>query len=112
MLGSDDEVPSDLEAIFEKEAPLDNCEGGKAPLRGEGGKKEKRRKLKHLPTFADADEDAKMLEGEQGEGGEETAGSLRKAKGKGKGKKRGRGKKGRWMRDAPKRGERKDCTAE
>lgn len=37
----------------------------------------------------------KMLEGEQEEGGEETAGSLRKVKGKGKGKKRGRGKKGR-----------------
>ncbi|KAI4086360.1 MAG: hypothetical protein L6R37_008421 [Teloschistes peruensis] len=59
LLGNDDEVPSDLEAIFEKEALLDNREGGKAPLRGEGGKKEKRRKLKHLPTFADADEYAK-----------------------------------------------------
>lgn len=67
LLGSDDDVPSDLETAFEKEVQTmkrakPEAETGKARNRE---RKQKRMKLKQLPTFADADEYAKMLDEEE-----------------------------------------------
>jgi len=63
LLDSDDEVPSDLEQAFENEV-----QGGKersaltaAPEEGEK-RSSKRRRLKNLPTFASAEDYAKMLD--------------------------------------------------
>ncbi|KAL8738209.1 MAG: hypothetical protein Q9181_000980 [Wetmoreana brouardii] len=67
MLGSEDEVPSDLEAMFEKEvqATDESMLQDRTSKKRRDGKKEKRRKLKHLPTFASADDYAKMLGDEE-----------------------------------------------
>lgn len=57
MLGDEDSLPSDFEGDVEKaEAEAESKESS--------GKQKKRRKLKHLPTFASADDYAKLLEGD------------------------------------------------
>ncbi len=71
LLGSDDDVPSDLETAFEKEVQATKRVEPEAAGTGRARNKErkhKRMKLKQLPTFASADDYAKMLEGEE-EGG-------------------------------------------
>lgn len=69
LLASDDDVPSDLDTAFEKEAQATKRTKPEVKTSKERNKerKQKRMKLKQLPTFADADEYAKMLEGEEGE---------------------------------------------
>ena len=57
LLDSDDEVPSDLEEAFDREITTNKLESVVEPESG-------RRRLKSLPTFASADDYAKMLEGE------------------------------------------------
>lgn len=59
LLGSDDEVPSDLEKAFNEEAKL----GGetRSELLEESKRGKKRRKLKNLPTFASVDDYAEMI---------------------------------------------------
>ncbi|KAL8924066.1 MAG: hypothetical protein Q9208_004203 [Pyrenodesmia sp. 3 TL-2023] len=67
LLGSDDDVPSDLDKAFEKEVQATRPMQPEAK-RGKGRnreRKQKRMKLRQLPTFADADEYAKMLDGEE-----------------------------------------------
>jgi len=62
LLGSDDEIQSDLELA----EAMDNehvVATNKRSKNDEGGKK-KKRKLKHLPTFASAEDYAKLLEDE------------------------------------------------
>ncbi|KAL8705287.1 MAG: hypothetical protein Q9201_001574 [Fulgogasparrea decipioides] len=66
ILGSEDEVPSELEAMFEMEVQATDqsmLQDQRSKKRRDG--KEKRRKLKHLPTFASADDYAKMLDDEE-----------------------------------------------
>jgi len=64
LVGSDEQVPSDLEAAFEAELQTNGT--SKALLSGASDQGEKRstkrRRLKNLPTFASADDYAKMLE--------------------------------------------------
>ncbi len=60
LLDSDDEVPSDLEGSFAKEVTSSKPESVVEPETGKRGGK--RRRLKNLPTFASADDYAKMLE--------------------------------------------------
>ena len=68
MLGSDDEVPSDLDEAFKKELQFNNPEPeAEEEQKGRSAKRAKRRRLKNLPTFASADDYAKMLEGDDGE---------------------------------------------
>jgi ribosome biogenesis protein MAK21 len=64
LFDSDDEVPSDLEQVFEKEVHGSKKKGATvAPATDEGEKRsKKRRRLKNLPTFASADDYAKMLD--------------------------------------------------
>lgn len=59
LLGSDEEVPSDLEKAFDEEVKL----GGATPLEvpEESKRGKKRRKLKNLPTFASADDYAEII---------------------------------------------------
>ena len=59
LLDSDDEVPSDLEA-FDKEITSNKAESVAEPQNEK--RRSKRRRLRSLPTFASADEYAKMLE--------------------------------------------------
>ena len=59
LLDSDDEVPSDLEA-FDKEITSNKSESVAEPQNEK--RRSKRRRLRSLPTFASADEYAKMLE--------------------------------------------------
>lgn len=69
LLDSDDDVPSDLEAAFEKEVKATNAD---AQGNGKGknkGRRERRMKFKQLPTFASADEYAEILEEEEEEKG-------------------------------------------
>lgn len=77
LFASDDEVPSDLEKAFAEE---EKHSGGKRKAEGvaavavpeESKRGGKRRRLKQLPLFADADDYAGMMEGdEEGEGDEE-----------------------------------------
>lgn len=58
LIGSDEDLPSDLGAIFEKEVQTNQKEGlvGNDILRPQ-----KRKKLRHLPTFASVDDYAEML---------------------------------------------------
>ena len=60
LLGSDDEVPSDLEEAFNKEVLSSKTESVVEPESEKRGSK--RRRLKTLPTFASADDYAKILE--------------------------------------------------
>lgn len=60
LLDSDDEVPSDLEGAFDREVIPNKLESVVQPEAEKRGSK--RRRLKNLPTFASADEYAKMLE--------------------------------------------------
>lgn len=60
LLDSDDEVPSDLEEAFAKEVTSSKPASVVEPETGKRGSK--RRRLKSLPTFASADDYAKMLE--------------------------------------------------
>ena len=59
LLDSDDEVPSDLET-FDKEITSNKSESVAEPQNEK--RRSKRRRLRSLPTFASADEYAKMLE--------------------------------------------------
>lgn len=59
LLGSDDEVPSDLEKAFNEEADLGSETRSELPE--ESKRSKKRRKLKNLPTFASADDYAEMM---------------------------------------------------
>ena len=59
LLGSDDEVPSDLEKAFHDEVKLGGERQSELPEESKRGKK--RRKLKNLPTFASADDYAEMI---------------------------------------------------
>lgn len=59
LLGSDDEVPSDLDKAFNEEANLGDKTQLELPKESKRGKK--RRKLKNLPTFASADDYADMI---------------------------------------------------
>ncbi len=63
ILDSEDEVPSDLEKSFMKELETQSSTPKAAPREEAPGKK-KRRKLKHLPTFASVDDYAEMLGGD------------------------------------------------
>lgn len=69
LLASDDEVPSDLDDAFKKEVQFNNPKPGAAEEEEErrSAKRAKRRRLKNLPTFASADDYAKMLGGEEEE---------------------------------------------
>ncbi|KAF2085117.1 CBF-domain-containing protein [Saccharata proteae CBS 121410] len=58
FMGSDDEVPSDFEGLDEGEEK--KTKDGK-----DDGRKNKKRKLKHLPMFASADDYAKLLQDEE-----------------------------------------------
>ncbi|KAK8240006.1 CCAAT/enhancer-binding protein zeta [Phyllosticta capitalensis] len=69
FLGSDEELPSDLEGIPDDEADWEDEEESAPKKKGktedEGDKRgKKKRKLKHLPTFASAEDYAKLLEDE------------------------------------------------
>ena len=59
LVASDDDVPEDLEKVFEEEAGINSKLGSQE--KDKKGKRAKRRKLKNLPTFASADDYAKML---------------------------------------------------
>lgn len=64
LLDSDDEVPSDLDKAFEAEVQVGKGQKAVAlqePQEGETRGK-KRRRMKNLPTFASADDYAKMLD--------------------------------------------------
>ncbi|KAL2042872.1 hypothetical protein N7G274_004632 [Stereocaulon virgatum] len=63
LFDSDDEVPSDLEQVFEEEVQGGRKNGAAAvPAAEQGEKRSKRRRLKNLPTFASAEDYAKMLD--------------------------------------------------
>lgn len=63
LLGSDDELPDNVEMTFADEIEPDT--GPKSGAQnGRGDRKKKRRKLKNLPIFASADEYSKILDGE------------------------------------------------
>jgi len=66
FFASDDDIPSDIGRILgdgsvSSERFRETASRGKHPIK-------KRRKLKHLPTFASADEYAAMLNGDDGDG--------------------------------------------
>lgn len=63
LIGSDDELPDDMEMGFADgiHAGIDSTHESKDVKNGRGKKK---RKLKNLPTFASADDYAKVLDGE------------------------------------------------
>ncbi|KAL8766349.1 MAG: hypothetical protein Q9209_006876 [Squamulea sp. 1 TL-2023] len=61
LLGSEDDVPTDLQAAFEKEVQATEPKGKDKNRE----KKEKRMKLKHLPTFASVDDYEEMLRGDE-----------------------------------------------
>ena len=68
-MGSDEELPSDFEGIPDDEADWEDEEESAPKKKGktedEGDKRgKKKRKLKHLPTFASAEDYAKLLEDE------------------------------------------------
>ena len=60
MIGSDDDIPDNLDKAFGEEVQLDN----QATQQDNSNKarRAKRRKLKNLPTFASADDYAKILD--------------------------------------------------
>ena len=62
FLDSDDELPSDLEDVFDQGDTLSKPESVVEPENEKRG--DKRRRLKNLPIFASADDYAKMLEEE------------------------------------------------
>ncbi|KAL8729892.1 MAG: hypothetical protein Q9166_004449 [cf. Caloplaca sp. 2 TL-2023] len=61
LLGSEDDVPTNPEATFEKEIQTTGRKGKDK----DRGKKEKRMKLKHLPTFASVEDYEEMLGGDE-----------------------------------------------
>ena len=60
LLGSDDDMPSDLDEAFKKEVQFNAREVVGVPEDGKG--KKKRRKLKNPPTFASAEDYATILD--------------------------------------------------
>jgi ribosome biogenesis protein MAK21 len=62
LLGSDEDLPSDLDAIFKKELQTDQTEG---LVDGDKPGPRKRKKLRHLPTFASVDDYAELLADEE-----------------------------------------------
>ena len=66
LRGSDDELPSDLDEAFEKEAQFNNDKPD-AEAEGRSGKRAKRRRLKNLPTFASIEDYAKLIDGDDDE---------------------------------------------
>jgi len=65
LLGSDEELPNDLEMVMEDKAQSPTATNVAA---SEGEKQKKRRKmLKNLPIFASAEDYATMLDGDEGE---------------------------------------------
>jgi ribosome biogenesis protein MAK21 len=69
LKGSDDEAGSDLDQLFEKE--LQRAAGTEKEGKKKETSREKKRRLKNLPTFASADDYAAMLDGD-GDGDEDT----------------------------------------
>lgn len=63
LIGSDDELPDNVEMTFADEVEPDTRPKSSAQD-GKGDRRQKRRKLKSLPIFASADEYAKMLDGD------------------------------------------------
>ncbi|MCJ1273546.1 hypothetical protein MMC21_001339 [Puttea exsequens] len=63
LLGSEDEVPSDLEQLFEEEMHSGKGKPITTEKSDEGSKRgNKKRRLKNLPTFASAEDYAQMLD--------------------------------------------------
>lgn len=60
LIGSDDEIPDNVEMTFADEVEPDT-EPISSAQNGKGDRKKKRRKLKSLPIFASADDYAKMM---------------------------------------------------
>ncbi|KZZ97999.1 CBF/Mak21 family protein [Ascosphaera apis ARSEF 7405] len=60
FVDSDAELPSDIEAAMEREMAAEIAKNEEKPDRSK-----KRRKLKHLPTFASVEDYAKLLEDEE-----------------------------------------------
>ncbi|KAI9839912.1 MAG: hypothetical protein M1819_000104 [Sarea resinae] len=65
LFDSEDEVPSDLDDVFEEELETSTKTPGASV--GRETERKKRRKLKHLPTFASAEDYAEMLAGDDEE---------------------------------------------
>lgn len=63
MIGSDDDIPDALDKAFEEEVQLDDQSTPQD--NSNKGRRAKRRKLKNLPTFASADDYAKILDDDQ-----------------------------------------------
>ncbi|KAL8785218.1 MAG: hypothetical protein Q9213_003487 [Squamulea squamosa] len=61
LLGSEDDVPTDLQAAFQKEVQATESKGKDRNRE----KREKRMKLKHLPTFASVEDYEEMLGGDE-----------------------------------------------
>ena len=61
LVDSDEEVPSDLENAFTEEVKLGGATSSPVPEEEESKRSKKRRKLKHLPTFASVDDYAEMI---------------------------------------------------
>lgn len=69
LLGSDEEVASDLDEAFKGEVQFNSAKATAVPEEEKRGKK--RRRLKNLPTFASAEDYAAMLDGDDAENQEE-----------------------------------------
>ena len=63
MIGSDDDIPDALDKAFEEAVQLDDQSTPQD--NSNKGRRAKRRKLKNLPTFASADDYAKILDDDQ-----------------------------------------------
>ncbi|KAI9766097.1 MAG: hypothetical protein M1840_006804 [Geoglossum simile] len=62
LLGSDEDLPSDIDAVFKKELQTGQTEG---LADGDKPGPRKRKKLRHLPTFASVDDYAELLADEE-----------------------------------------------
>jgi len=69
LIGSESEAGSDIDALFEKElqTAAENGDGDGEESGKEETSRQKRRKLKNLPTFASVEDYAEMLENEEDE---------------------------------------------
>ncbi|OCK76472.1 CBF-domain-containing protein [Lepidopterella palustris CBS 459.81] len=67
FVGSDEEIPVDIDGKLKKDGLGADEDAGKTSKKEKGSRGKKRRKLKHLPTFASAEDYAKLLESEDSE---------------------------------------------